>query len=415
MKRLADVSIDADGDDLVFRVRLPDRLRSLVSSFVALASGDAPKREAAPAVAIDPATKARDEAIAAGYRDEGLSFKQCREKFGCSQKRLQAALKREGVKSRTGGEGQRLVWAAKGKVPLPPRPGVDTSAAAAQDAAIKARYLDDQMSVPQVAASFEPKLSQELVRRSLQRQKVRMRTASQAAELRWAKRDNGLNADPAKALQPAQIPEKAPPSHSPPAKLTAEKPTAPSNKSNAPIARDLRDRDAEIERRYVDELESVTSLAAVFFNGNQAAVRSMLEARGVKLRSRSEAGRIAWDRREKAAREVRPYTPKPKPLAIPNDAPREQVALGEGAGPELKRKGKWGAGAEVIKAQTTTILKQRKKLHLTPEDQQRLVEEHFAKGGAIKVVPPAPAFGADPVKSAVGTGVGGVRKARGPA
>ena len=416
MKRLADVTIDADGDDLVFRVRLPDRLRSLVSSFVAFASGHEPTKAAAPARDIDPATKARDVAIANAYRDEGLSIAQCRKRFNCSQKRVQAAFRREAVTTRKDGEGQRMSWAAKGKRPMPPIPGVDTSAAAAQDEAIRTRYLFDEMSVPEVAASFEPNLSHELVRRSLKRQNVHMRSASQAALIRWAKRDRAENSDPPPSPPPVQIAEKPAPAPRLPAERPAKKTDAPSNKSNAPHARAPRSETADIVHRYVEALESVTSLAAVYFNGDAGKVKALLTGQGIAIRSKSESQRIAWDRRDKATRQVRPYAPKPKPLAIPEDAPRVSVALGDGEGPapeyKLQRKGRGKAGADVIKARTAILLKQRQKLDLTPAEQQRLIDEHFAKGGGIKVAPSAPAFGADPVKSAIGTGVG-VRRTRG--
>lgn len=132
MKRLAHLSIDADGDELVVRVRLATSLRSILASLLDLgAKSEAATIPLAPEVvekvALDPApprepslrdraakhragrdqaaqiARELDERIAAAYRDDGLSIHEVEKRFGVGGQRVRGALSRLGVPLRPKG------------------------------------------------------------------------------------------------------------------------------------------------------------------------------------------------------------------------------------------------------------------------------------------------------------------------
>ncbi len=171
--------------------------------------------------------------------------------------------------------------------------------------------------------------------------------------------------------------------------------------SKPPIVDDG-NRDAEIKQLYlVDGLSTRLVAVALGSDWTQPRVMRRLKALNVPIRSISEASALRWVRSGPQAR-AKAFNAKPKPLAIPEDAPRKPVKI---APPQEKL-----SGRDTINRMAQAAIKARVPLNLTPDQQQELIKKHFEKGGAVTECPPAHAYGSEQAKSGVGNGYGKANK-----
>lgn len=156
----------------------------------------------------------------------------------------------------------------------------------------------------------------------------------------------------------------------------------------------------ELDRQIADfylsaEEPSIADCAARFRVGKQR-VLSAFARTGTTTRPKGRvAGVTVADMKAKrdAKREL---ANKPPPLHVPTAAPRKPYK------PPPPEKGQ---GKEAYRRALARHFRS-KKLDLSPEEQQRLVDEHFAKGGAITEVPAAHANHALRYQSSAGTSIG---------
>lgn len=385
MQRLADISIDLDGEEFVFRVRPDEALKTLLAKMSQFTTAHAD-----PNVIVEigqrrrgPDTR-RDDEIAALYQGEdGLGVSAIKKKLGLAEETIKAALKRKGVTMRNQAEGCALLKRQRDRA---------NAAGAAGQERDRLKTAVREMGLSDVADLFDEQKPPALVQPADPR--------SAGAPLR---QQSNLAPAPERAT-----PEKPPissaisPTQPPPADRTAERTlAAPHNKSNAAIARAKSGDGDEIVRRYVEDRESVVSLAAVFTGGDHAQIREVLVARGVTLRTRSETQRIAWEKLQER-KAAPPLEPKPKPLVIPANAPRKQVALSDAlkakeAPPEAKPKKRGEAIRELghkIRAHSARTK------GMTPAEQQDAVAKFFAEGRVITEIQTPPAV--QPPRPAVG-------------
>lgn len=349
MERLADISIDADGEDLVFRVRPGDRFKTAIARFFSLpASSPAEKRD----THIDAS-----EAVAPQRRPNQYS-------------------------------------------------APDPQAQAELDAAISAHYIAGH--------------SQDECRRRFNVGWGRVADALNRTDT--PRRAPGLHTAKAMARSPAPPQNSTPiakPTQSQPAKQSGQIADAPDNKGNAatrakPIgmsphqATRLEERNAEIERLYVEEEQSGGQIAEMF-GVSAKQVRQVLRDRGVAMRTIQQAQQLrAPDARYREL--MRREKIKPKPIEIPEDAPRVEVPIGELVAQDEARKAELSGkrGKDVMKETGLKVSHQKRRAEsrgpLTDADRAAMVKQFFAEGGAVTVIKsPAPKPGTNPV------GVGGAR------
>lgn len=337
-ERLADVSIDADGDEFVFRVRPGDRLKRALAFLLSLPSPDAEKRDtpaptspqavngAQPKPSLRRFGVAEDLAIAADYRD-GLSIPDLVKKHGGTQTSVGAALDREQVVRRTGSEAlklkhqQRLAETTK----APP--------------------------APQHAASPRDDKPRE-----------------KAAPL------SGRSED----LQ---------------VKITG----APGNSRNTATRASLGlsdelTRGKEIERLYLVERLSPNTIAdqltARGFAISDTGVIKTLKRRRVPIRGKKEAQELSRLERGLPVHrhDIAPMAKKPLPVTIPAEAKRVERSVAElTLEPVVYKRGR-----DKLRATTGVAARRAQQgqhpLNLTDAERQAAVDAFIAKGGAITVV-----------------------------
>jgi predicted DNA-binding protein YlxM (UPF0122 family) len=236
----------------------------------------------------------------------------------------------------------------------------------AQEIDVARRYQVDLDSAPELAAAFN--VSTTAIESALERQGVRRRSASEAARANWIrrKRKKAAAAQEGQGCQP-----KAPPASAKPAPASTAKPKS----STA-------ERDGEIVRLYRDEqlpLSEVMRQAEV----DRATALGALERCGVRLRSQGQQMAITRERNKRITAARNEFAAKPKPLHIPDDAPRDRVKIS-------------AVRAEIGDPKWHRAYGQRKDKPSSPAEQQAAVAEYFAKGGKITVLeselapPPAP-------------------------
>lgn len=339
-ERLADVSIDADGEELVFRVTPGGRLKAALSwLFTFPASPEAEKMDTPPPASPQAANGAQpkpslrrfgvaeDLAIAADYRD-GFSIPELVKKHGGTQTSIGAALDRERVVRRSGSDALKLKH--------------------------QRRLADTTAAPPDVKAAPAP--------------------------------------------QPAKTRENAPPLSGRTDKLTGEKTDAPGNNRNTATRASvgLSDpvyRGREIERLYLEERLSPNTIAAqLSARGHpisDTGVLKTLKARGVPIRGKKEAQELS--RLERGLPVHRhdvkpPPPPKPKPVEIPATAKRVVKTVAELMPDPVKHKtGRDAVNAQVRIAQRRGV-QSRNPLNLSDAERQAAVDAYIAKGGAITVV-----------------------------
>lgn len=339
-ERLADVIIDADGEELVFRVTPGGRLKAALGWLFSFpASPEAEKRDtpapASPQAANGAKPKpslrrfgvAEDLLIAADYR-AGLSIPDLVKKHGGTQTAIGAALDREQVVRRTGSEAlklkhqQRLAQTTK----APP--------------------------APQHAASPRDD-----------------KTREKAAPLP-ARSDN----------------------------RTSEKTDAPGNKRNTATRASLglsdpATRGREIERLYLEERLSPNTIAAQLTERGHAisdtGVIKTLKARKVPIRGKREAQELSRLERGLPVhrQDVRAdKLPKPKPVAIPATARRVERTVAELTPEPVQHKRGRDALRATVGMNARRAQQARNPLNLTDAERQAAVDAFIAKGGAITVV-----------------------------
>ncbi len=418
-ERLADVSIDRDGEDLIFRLSPGPRIKAALAwllhfpaanetaKSIAAQSDGAPAAKAPGVLAskIDgradryatPERDARDREIAAYYA-AGNSQRDCRKRFGCNQRRVEAALDRTGTAIRSSGR-------RKGQA-RPAPVVIDNSDVDRLDQQIRRLYLEQLLSPAQIGDRLDPKLPGWKVEQRLGAMKVPRRSPSEAAKLRWAQRvaDGSSQSDqqpkprPAGQAEPQQTAPAKPHAHQPSQHPTSARADAARNKRNGLT----RESEAEIARRYVDELVGVSALAAEFTGGDVAKVRQVLTERGVALRTAAQQKSIG--RQEGQARRAagRAFEPKLPPAPVPADAPRKLVKLAELRQVEEKAK----TGSDAVKALRRRAIEADRKRRVAAAGQpltatvlRDAVQQYFDNGGEIieVVTEKAPYSGGVPV------------------
>jgi hypothetical protein len=341
-ERLADVSIDADGDEFVFRVRPGDRLKRALAFLLSLSSPDAEKRDtpaAAPAANYHAANGAQpkpslrrftpddDKAIAAAYLSDGLSIPDLVKKFGGTQGSIGAALDRERVVRRSTSESLRLAHKMrKAKTTAAPPDGIDAA-----------------------------------------------------------------------APRPAETRENAAPLSGRTDERPDEKTAAPGNGRNTATRASLglsdpATRGREIERLYLEERLSPNSIAAQLTERghpiSDTAVLKTLKARKVPIRGKKEAQELSRLERglPVSRRDVEAITPKPKPVEIPASAKRVVKTVAELTPEPVK----FATGRDALRATTGVAARRAQQsqhpLNLTDAERQAAVDAYIARGGAITVV-----------------------------
>jgi hypothetical protein len=232
-----------------------------------------------------------------------------------------------------------------------------------QEFEIKRRYVDEFDSTVVIARAFACSVT--AIESALDRQGVKLRTQQEAARAQWTRRKRKAAAG--QGCQP-----EAPPA-------AAKSPAASTAKAETSTA----ERDGEIVRLYRDEQ---LPLSEVMRQGevDRTTALKALERCGVRLRTQGQQMAITRERNKRIAAARNELAVKPKPLQIPEDAPRERMKISavrrEIGDPKWHRA--YGQG--------------RKDKPSSPAEQQAAVEAYFANGGAITVLeseaapPPAP-------------------------
>ena len=198
MTRLADISIDADGEDFVFRVRLGDRVRSWLAHQFAGAiapqkarvvdvdsandAGHASRPRRKSGVAPDPAIAERNAKIADAYAADD-PIEEIAARFGVNPNSVKVIASKLGKRrpARDQVAAEAVTESVRKVVNPAPAPS-----AAERDAEIARRYVEDEMPVSVLEDEFG--IGATAIRAALKRQGVALRTARESMVLAWATR-----------------------------------------------------------------------------------------------------------------------------------------------------------------------------------------------------------------------------------
>lgn len=341
MKRIADVSIDTDGDEFVLRVRPGDALRDRLAFFLG-------PKICAPVDRVDqqhatlPDANAKKEAAAAAPSN----------------------VTAEGRSRRRRG----------------PPPALSDQ----HDAEIRRRFVNQSPAeIAQALGLPNWQVEKRCAALGLRR------SPSDAAKLRWQRRRADQKANATNATGPcegatrADLPrnsEVEPKPDRPAQTAKAVDPPKPlRDQSKEERARERGERNAEMKRLYAEEELSSAQIGEIY-GLDPKTVRNILKADGVPMRTASQAQRV---------RSPPPPPMKLRPSEIPADAPRQRVKLADirAAEREERANDRPGDGVRRLREEGRRITRQKLSgmagEPLTSDSVAAAVERYVAGGGKI--------------------------------